>query len=113
MTTDTQIEAAAEATYNALREPHNAAWDELPERGLKQRRFLLVARAALEAAEVAAWSSDMEAAPKDGTEIVLVNSAGITSGVYWDKRDWKFDAYCFLEERYWRLFPTPPTEGGR
>lgn len=119
MITDAQIEAAAEATYNALREPHNAAWDELPAGGLKRRRFLLVARAALEAGEAAAWSRDVSAAPPSAPLLIFMGSSLDTGMVLenpstGERTWWSGDFRVNPEDIWmWRHVPKPPTEGDR
>ena len=81
-----------------------------------------LARAALEAAEAAAWSSDMEAAT-DYEEVLLhvppfAPMQGTRSGRF---KTWMVGARSIIgrdlgpdnSPRMWRPLPTPPTEGDR
>ena len=62
--TDAQVEAFARRFYpDHAHRLHRVVFEEL--------------RAAIEAAERAAWSTDMEAAPRDGTEIMALNYDGV------------------------------------
>ncbi|MGP1254906.1 MAG: hypothetical protein ACTS10_10865 [Kiloniellales bacterium] len=112
MITDAQVKAAADVLQKALFSGGSADLDQ-------------IARAALEAAEAAAWSTDMEAAPKDGTPVLVSQRQTVFEAFYepdWPGQTWTLanehwtdahDTSC--EPEAWRLMPsgpTPPTEGG-
>ena len=90
MWSDTSVEAAHAVLRSA---GCYAPWD--------------VLRAALEAAEAAAWISDMDAAPRDGQ--VLLRTPDYIQGsvrIGWPE-DW-------VDATAWRPLPQPPAEtGGR
>jgi hypothetical protein len=75
-------------------------------------------RAALEAADAAAWEP-IETAPKDGTEILVETSDGVTIGAYGKDGPiyWLVPNYQDQEDRdlcsptHWRPLPSPPVEG--
>lgn len=71
-----------------------------------------IARAALEAAEAAAWSTDMEAAPKDRP--LLIEDHHSVEMAQWGTDEGFFTwMESMLQPKRWRLVPTPPTEGDR
>lgn len=77
-----------------------------------------LARAALEAGERAAWSTDMEAAPALTDLLVWIGHKVKECMVFKDKngtRAWSVEDSDYRDEdiRAWRLRPTPPTEGDR
>lgn len=109
MITDKQVEAGIAAAKNC---PKAAAIY------LMDDELKALARAALEAAEAAAWSRDLSAAPKKD-EVVMESDEGVT-GSFWrqsqtdDGEGYWTDGFCELKNiRRWRPLPTPPTEGDR
>ena len=85
-----------------------------------------LARAALEAAEAAAWSTDMEAAPKDGTPVLVLQRGVVFEAFYeteglgqtWTlaNESWNDAHATDCQPEAWRFMPsspTPPTEGDR
>ena len=129
--TDAQIEAAAEAAWDFIQGDTHAyfpnakrlTWLELCQLAdqsnsgsyvAKDRDYCLsLARAALEAAEAAAWSTDMEAAPQDGTEIAAETNDDLVLSVYWEDGYWTTGMHDISGLKRWAHLPTPPTEGDR
>lgn len=75
-------------------------------------KYTDLARLVLEAAEAAAWSADMEAAPVDGTEVLVA-----VQGTHCIAIDWRDDTCPFgdfradgqwLKPSRWRHLPEPP-----
>lgn len=137
---DAQIEAAAEAIWDSYRSyapdefpiGREVSWAELSRYAAEpgaaksivdgHAQCRAFARAALEAAEVAAWSSDMEAAP-DYEEVLLhvppfAPMQGTRSGRF---KTWMVGARSIIgrdlgpdnSPRMWRPLPTPPTKEGK
>lgn len=114
MVTDKQVEAAALALLNTgcVREPVAAT------ESFMLARARSMARAALEAAEAAAWET-IESAPKDGTAIVVhghdKNGRHYTSVCAWSE-NWTglwpvaYMAYAAGEPTLWRHLPQPSKE---
>lgn len=104
MITDKQVEAGIAAAKNC---PKAAAIY------LMDDELKALVRAALEAGERAAWSSDMDAAPQDGTEILIETESGLAVTAFWEDGDWTDGELILLRPKRWRSLPTPPTEGDR
>ena len=133
--TDKQIEAAAEALWDDHRCSSelseifaSMSWAELRRAAACPNAIkvtvdafevcLRAARAALEAGEAAAWSTDMEAAPALTDLLVWIGHKVKECMVFKDKngtRAWSVEDSDYRDEdiRAWRLRPTPPTEGDR
>ena len=97
MVTDAQVDAAMEALREpVLPDPDCRAW----------------VRAALEAAEAAAWSTDMEAAPKD-RPLLIEDDRSVEMAQWGTEEGFYTWMESMLEPKRWRYVPTPPTEGDR
>lgn len=112
MPTDAQVEAAAEAMLDEV-ERDNAEQGmfggDMP-RETYRKGFTRYCRAALEAAEAAAWLP-IEAAPKDGTYFLGVFFDGFMAVMRYDSCFWQI-AYGpqFRQDSLvmWRPLPAPP-----
>ena len=98
-----QIEAAAEALLAA--QPTVVGM-------LSRKNIAALARAALEAGEAAAWSTDMEAAPKD-RPLLVEDQHGVWRAEWGEDLDSWTDPADGVKLKRWRHVPTPPTEGDR
>ena len=93
--TDAQVEAFARRFYpDHAHRLHRVVFEEL--------------RAAIEAAERAAWSTDMEAAPEGPSLLYLPANEYEGEMMYVDGPG----GYLFDEATAWRPFPQPPAETG-
>ena len=131
--TDPQIEAAAEALWQAecmraASKPRNITWEDAGSKVHETWRFM--ARAALEAAEAVAWRPIAEA-PRDGTVVdVWLGDAEpadvdfyCTPGTrrapawHWLQGKWRPALglnvmTVFVQPTHYRNLPEPPIEGG-
>ena len=116
--TDAQIEAAAEALSLAQARNGSRLYPALFDLighcgpGADLAIFRAAARAALEAAEAAAWSTDMEAAPKD-RPLLVEDQHGVWRAEWGEDLDSWTDPADGVKLKRWRHVPTPPTEGDR
>jgi hypothetical protein len=93
MITDVQVEAAALAIVHEMFAPH-----ELPLDAELMAKYRATARAALQAAEAAAWQP-IETAPKDGTSVLVT----------WVHSVWvNAESTHFMPPTLWRPLPEPP-----
>lgn len=72
-----------------------------------------LARAALEAGEAAAWSTDFDYAPQDGTDIAAETNDGLVLSVHGKEGEWTNGRHVISGLKRWAHLPTPPTEGDR
>ena len=117
--TDAQIEAAAEALSLAQARNGSRLYPALfdlighcgPDADLAI--FRAAARAALEAGEAAAWSTDFDYAPQDGTDIAAETNDGLVLSVHGKEGEWTNGRHVISGLKRWAHLPTPPTEGDR
>lgn len=135
MITEQQVEAAAESLWDDYRLAgelsliKSMTWPELCHAAQAPsaikltvetcRRFAQSARAALEAAEAAAWSRDLSAAPPSAPLLIFMGSSLDTGMVLenpstGERTWWSGDFRVNPEDIWmWRHVPKPTTEGDR